>query len=425
MTYIIRTDGTTISARNTITMNDDYVGQDAADVINNVINSLPNGGNIFIKKGTYLLNNKGIIGGDNLKFCIRVKYSNILIEGEGWSTILKQADNQNSAVIVAEGYSRNAGSDIKEEGIRIKNIAIDVNKQNNTVISAGGQAIVIWNCNNHEVSNVKVTNPATNAMHIAYGNGRVRGNYLDASNSIAGDALIVTQSTGEDISGNVVLYNHDSGISSSGTGGTVYKANDFVHYNRVIYTKNDGSSGHGILWQSSVGAKIHYNFISKGSIYVDEFGVGQGFSYDIDIASNYIENGSIQTWSCKRVSIHDNIIINSDYAVIYNAYNRSSITSDFIADGAIYNNHIIDARYGAIAIGGAGGFAFKVKQIDIYDNKISASDTLYGIYFDPGMAADITVHDNKLRGNIGHKIFQDTAGGNYGIVKFDNLGIDF
>jgi hypothetical protein len=72
--YTVFIDGTTIKARNGTTGAIDYSGTDAAWVIQSAINSLSNGGKIFIKRGTYLISQT------------LTNIEGIFIEGEGFGT---------------------------------------------------------------------------------------------------------------------------------------------------------------------------------------------------------------------------------------------------------------------------------------------------------------------------------------------------
>jgi len=59
--YIIYTDGTNVFAFNTKTKQIEFINPDAYVVFQNVFNNLPNGGAIFVKKGTYTFSQKAII----------------------------------------------------------------------------------------------------------------------------------------------------------------------------------------------------------------------------------------------------------------------------------------------------------------------------------------------------------------------------
>ncbi len=111
---IIFRDGPTIDAIDNITGEIEYSGTDFATVVNGAIDTLINGGNIFIKNGTYFINRK----------LTPINY--LTIEGESSSrTILKASSSLNDTIL---GYS--GSSDLKE--FTVKNIMFDGNKDSQT-----------------------------------------------------------------------------------------------------------------------------------------------------------------------------------------------------------------------------------------------------------------------------------------------------
>jgi hypothetical protein len=75
--YVIWTDGTNYYAKNGRTGQIDFSGTDASTVIQNAIFNLPNGGRIFVKSGTYILNKRVVFD------------KNVAIVGENASPYVK------------------------------------------------------------------------------------------------------------------------------------------------------------------------------------------------------------------------------------------------------------------------------------------------------------------------------------------------
>lgn len=125
--YIIFNEDGVVYARNGKTNQIDFSGTDASTVIQSAINSLTNGGKIFIKRGTYMMTYKTVH--DSERVCISLAgKNNIEIVGEGTGTVLKLSDNQNATIIsLYNGACFN----------KIRNIKFDGNKMNNQEIGSG------------------------------------------------------------------------------------------------------------------------------------------------------------------------------------------------------------------------------------------------------------------------------------------------
>jgi len=115
--YIIYKEGNKIKAKNGQTGQIEFSDEDAATVIQQAIDALINGGKIFIKAGTYTIENAGSAYG------VQITNNDIMVEGEGDKTVLKAADDSNfSQGILFVAYYRT--------NIAIRNLKLDGNKAN-------------------------------------------------------------------------------------------------------------------------------------------------------------------------------------------------------------------------------------------------------------------------------------------------------
>jgi len=96
-----------------------FSGSDAATVMQKAIDALP-AGLIHIAAGTYEITNP-----------IAIKKNNIILQGSGWGTILKLADNANCDVIQAGATPGSDDTNIYK-GVIIRDFAVDANQANNT-----------------------------------------------------------------------------------------------------------------------------------------------------------------------------------------------------------------------------------------------------------------------------------------------------
>jgi len=124
--YIIFIDGSIIKAQNGSTGNIDYQGSDAATVIQAAIDAMTTGGKIFIKAGTYTINDSITIE------------DGITLEGENYyngslCTFLTLANGINKDVITSSSIKR-------LEQVQIKNLTINANPAN----QSSGSAIKLY-----------------------------------------------------------------------------------------------------------------------------------------------------------------------------------------------------------------------------------------------------------------------------------------
>ena len=115
--FIIGTDGTNIWAVNGTTGQIVYFGTNATQVIQNAIDALTNGGEIFIRSGTYIV--------ADTEYGIRVS-SDTSIIGEGYSTCLKTVDGARTI----DQIITNADWEDGNVNIEIAHLQLDGNKEN-------------------------------------------------------------------------------------------------------------------------------------------------------------------------------------------------------------------------------------------------------------------------------------------------------
>ncbi len=158
--YIIFKDENTIYAKNGMTGKIDFQGSDASMVIQSAINTLTNGGKIFIKAGTY-----------NISSSILISKDSIAIEGEGKSTILKLSNGATNVSLfnISRGSTRTLYIDIR-------NMLLDGNKAN-----ASGTAIEARNIWYSILENLWIQSFANNGIDIedAVGGYKSQDNWIN------------------------------------------------------------------------------------------------------------------------------------------------------------------------------------------------------------------------------------------------------
>ncbi len=122
----------------------DFSGPDAAIVIQEAMMALGDGGKLFLKNGTYVVNST-----------VRVP-SNTVIEGEGWGTIVRVGDFANT-----EAFKSLEGS----SGIIFKNFKIDGNKANQTSLT--GAMINLSESADSLLENMMIDSSADSGIWIA------------------------------------------------------------------------------------------------------------------------------------------------------------------------------------------------------------------------------------------------------------------
>jgi len=139
-TYVIFKDGLTVYAKNGKTGQIEFTGTPIY-TIQAAINALPEGGKIFIKAGTYIIDN-----------IIRIMKNNITIEGEGCATCLHLQDAMNAPLIVIDAVTAKKSI----EGVTLCNFLVDGNRPKQTsgshgIYLKGNETYGVFSCVLHDL----------------------------------------------------------------------------------------------------------------------------------------------------------------------------------------------------------------------------------------------------------------------------------
>ena len=283
---------------------DDVQIQEAIDAANTA-----GGGIVHLKEGTY-----------DISALITIS-SNVTLEGEGWTTILKSSANVNIGIIKGTSISN----------VIIRNLTIDMNRANNTTLNAkqgifyntasdsiiehvylhdqkhdantSSSAIAMTNCTNCVCQNNYV---ATVADYGIISNGaqwcKILNNYVfnPRSHGIAilngGYGTSYEWPTGNVVTGNIVYYDSTE-TEGAGGGIKICKLNDSVISNNVLYR---GITGYRGIYFDAAGDESDANnknyctrvTISNNTIYGFYQGIILGGLIDCTIEGNTIHANS-------------------------------------------------------------------------------------------------------------------------------------
>ena len=367
--YIIYTDGRNYCAKNGSTGEIEYYDTDASNVIQYAINNVDvsGGGKVFIKSGTYPITKT-----------IDPK-SNIIIEGEGWNTVLQYALSNPNPVIegynvskvvlknfVVDGMDINSGekdlihfahsSYIRIEGLEIRNKkgthngdAIDMDDVtyfwvlNNYIhdIDGGGihpsnadsppyygscKGVIAYNIliNTNRVANkapIHVSGDSTLTGATPPQDIIIIGNYIDTSP----DYGIFIQSLKISIIGNIIK-NVGTGIMVSPFGSTASEAIDII--GNIIEST---TASHGIVLYAST----------------------SGLVKKVSIVGNSIRNAyksGIQLTSATETTI----VANNVYNPGWGSFQDAPGTSKYIVAFNIFEKYIVTQQSPRIVRGNIG-----------------------------------------------------------------------
>jgi len=306
--YIIRINGSSYEAVNGTTGAIDYSGTNFVLMINAVINSLTNGGLIFLKQGTYTVTYEGGVadpdfGASTDNYGIYVNQDDITIMGEGNSTILKLGDNENNTcdvIFVENGRTR----------VKIMNLAIDGNKANN---ASGGDGIRFLNVTYCQADNLYIKDTKGSNIHIMRRAGLFEENQSIVSHCVLDSA-------------------DDYGV------GLYFARNNTVSDNQFI--SQDGVRGAIDLNNS------YNNILSNNAFYnCTPTGIYLSNSYDNVIEGNHIDTTgygiAIYTNSSRNLVV-GNVIREATY---YGIYLLTGATSNTITGNEIYHS-----KYGGLLL---------------------------------------------------------------------------
>lgn len=253
--FVIWKDGTVIYAFNSANGKIDYSGTDAATVIQAAIDAADalGGGLIHISMGTYTITTS-ILYRDYM-----------IIEGEGWKTILTLADGVDEPVITGGGgYLEDRDGN---DNLIIRNLAIDGNKDNQTNIAITF-GIDVGGLRDGLIENCHIYDCKLDAIIAGYGGHYIRSN----------DRITIKNNRLEDCGRAGIVFTYNAGI---------WIENNYI---------KDCTGGRGIHGEASLSGDTIEDVYIKGNI-ID--GCGGGIEVaPMDYSSGvYIENNTLKNMS--------------------------------------------------------------------------------------------------------------------------------
>jgi len=246
--YIIYIEDGIIKALNCQTGEIEFADPDASRVIQNAINALPEGGTIVIKSGTYILSSQ-------LNLC-----SNLVLLGEGRSTILKLKDGANYNALQADS----------KEKIIISNLAIDGNREKidttapiystlNCIRLLNSSDIIVENC---FLFNVYYFGVRTEGCKRVQTKGNIIWAFRD-------QGISLNTTTGATIANNVVYNGTDAAYTGGFIGIDVWRSDKVTVHGNVIHDVGPADGfGCGISCEGSenvtITANVCYNNAADG-----------------------------------------------------------------------------------------------------------------------------------------------------------------
>ena len=338
-TFVISTDGVNCHSKNVKTGEVDS-DPDAARVIQRSIDSLPwDGGKILFRNGTYLISTNLTDGERDF----------VIIQGEGWGTVLKMAEDTQKTVL-----------DVTDQiGWIISDIAIDGNKAGNKQVPGG----VPNDMNQNGIHLFMVSHSRVIRCHvydtIFHG---INIHYL-STNNIVEDCLVERCGSEGD-------YGASSGILvfSSSQGNVVRRNRCIDNHARGIYIS--ANSSNCVISENVVtggGAEV-----AQGIIVMDRSnGVEVRNNTIFDVPGNGIDIGNRYGPGYREIRVTGNTIIDAGYCGIW--------ASDGGSDAIIADNYIRDSGFYAIWTQGTGGSIEENLVVTSSDYKIQADDLSTGI----------------------------------------------
>lgn len=230
--------------------------------VQNAISALPaTGGKVVLLDGTYNVGSKITVP------------SNVTIEGQGNSTILKIQPNSSTLTAV---FGISAVSDIT-----FKNFKIDGNKANNTGTSQKG--FTLPTLTNSKILNVTVTNLSAEGIYMYNASNNNLINGCTINGCAKGIALLGTPTTA--LTGNIITDNNiqactghgiyaqyidkniiSSNVSSKHTnsGSGIYL--QYSNYNDITSNQTTSNSQYGITIANGTGTTANYNTINSNTV---------------------------------------------------------------------------------------------------------------------------------------------------------------
>lgn len=338
---------------------------DDATVIQAALDALADGGRLLIGKGTYLIS----------AILTLASKSNVVVEGQGHATVIKQKNTTNLASIFDLTSITNC---------QIRNLEIDGNKANNAVASTVG-ILVDGISDRNVIEHVNVF--------------RCRGDGISLNGATASDS----------VNRNKINHCHVEDVNGSGievvkrTGGAA--ARNIISQNYILDTGN-----HGIV---STGA--NYTLIQGNDVYRPGQNYSSGFGHGIAV------DGNSGTDGCEGVKVLGNTVTD---AKDNGAEKSNGIeVADGVSNVVIANNVVktIGNGYG-IYYGGALAVS---QRAEITGNIVEACTGGSGIEVEgvnfANRSKDIVIANNECRRNGKHGILIDKV--QYVVCK-NNLCIE-
>jgi len=391
--YIIRVDNSTgipvYHAKNETTGVIDYSGPNAATVIQAAIDALPNGGNIFIKSGTYIIEDMITLGDD------------IHIRGEGWGTILYNADGFNGHPIYA----------LLAERFSIRNIKIDMNGPN----QASNGWVALTGVKYYVLDHIWFYNSRTFGLIIQANGDPLTGDL--PTHGIIKNCRFDTQSVGSDFA---IFNTRYTIITNNFFGGFAVSANFALSAGRTMRFCVIAHNHFLNTQNTAVGLEDIQNVIIRDNV-IDGAGGNGIYVKQVNLSDIY------------RVSIIGNICMNNGadgisvttnkYSIVTNniCYNNSRDgISTYSADEGIFSNNICyNNNQGGNTAPLGSGIRFSggnpdrniITENQCFDNQGISTQT-WGIY--SGNGDNHTVLGNIVYGNSAGQI--SVAGANTRIM---------
>jgi hypothetical protein len=403
---------------------------DDTPAIQNAINSLTNGGTVYIPAGTYVLggDNQGILGGSQGGACaLTVTNPGVIFRGDGASTILLQTNytttliygsfaGSNADLILenlklqgdtSSGWSAgiwppdgslvfcNGYGSQQAKGITLRNVYTEDEGKRNTIFLNYLDDVVIQNCQFlHDPGPSGADGQITiYCWYNFHGSLRVIDNFANAdtsgsTNMNQGEATFLNQQGGEDtvVSGNT-LYNYHDNTLESGSPRQTYSDNIIRTTKPWAAIVVDESTG----WDGTNYQVTAVNNICQGE---NEFfsmnAPVVGCRIDAAIENNTVRLGNtdagIAGWGNginiaygRRVTISGNNIENYYDACVWIS-GASTSDSSLVVDGNNFTSVSTNGGQEAGIIVDFGGGGNYFQNINIQNNTMSSANLDVGIF---------------------------------------------
>jgi parallel beta-helix repeat protein len=279
--------------------------------INQAINSLPTGGGrVVLLEGTYYISGS-----------ISISKSNVILEGQGDSTVIYLVDGANAHCIVSSGVSN----------IKISNLKIDGNKGNQTVNVNG---IYLNNGSNITIEKCTITNAKFMNIYLDSLSNNVIKNCLISGSGAIG--LFVYNSQNAIITGNIV--------NNSGTVG-IYV--DFTNYGIVSCNISYSNLNNGILVEDCNYIEVSNN-ISRNNT---NYGIIVNNSSNSIITNNHCLNN---TYDGIRLMGTSSYCIVANNRCLGNGQYGIRIFSSTCSNNYVVKNYLTGNTAGSLSDSGTG-----------------------------------------------------------------------